>query len=80
MKHAHSCRIVQEAARQRDAPAWALYWDGAYCDHFASTQSARAAGLSLCSSRERELIELSVEDARGRRLSIERLVHEPASG
>jgi len=69
----HQCRIVRE---DRGGPGrWALYWDGAYCDHFASTQQARAAGLSLCTpARAQMLVVIHVEDATGRRVSTERLM------
>lgn len=71
----HTCRIVREASDS--GPAWALYWDGAYQDRFDSTRRARAVGLSLCSRRRSERVEVCVEDLGGRRLSTERLLHEP---
>jgi hypothetical protein len=71
----HTCRIVREASLA--GPSWALYWDGAYQDRFESTRSARAVGLGLCSRRRSERVEVSVEDDAGRRLSTERLMHEP---
>jgi len=68
----HQCRIVREA---RASGGWALYWDGAYCDNFASTQLARAAGLSLCPPAHAQMrVVIHVEDASGRRVSTERLV------
>jgi hypothetical protein len=75
----HNCRIVKEAQRPQSS-GWALYWDGAYCDNFASTQLARAAGLSLCApARAQITVVISVEDASGRRLSTERLVRQPVT-
>ena len=75
MTHEHVCRIVKDAER-----TWALYWDGLYCDNYASTQQARAAGLSLCPpARSQMLIVINVEDASGRRVSTERLVRAPAA-
>lgn len=77
MTHEHVCRIVKDAERSRER-SWALYWDGAYCDNFASTQLARAAGLSLCPpARAQILIVINVEDATGRRMSSERLIRAP---
>jgi hypothetical protein len=78
MTHEHTCRIVKDAERRERS--WALYWDGAYCDNFASTQQARAAGLSLCPpARVQMLIVINVEDASGRRMSTERLVRTPVA-
>ena len=73
----HNCRIVRGDDR---ADRWAMYWDGTYCDNFASTQLARSAGLSLCvPGRAQLLVLISVEDATGRRLSTERLVRQPVA-
>lgn len=77
MTHEHVCRIVKEA--KCNERSWALYWDGAYCDNFASTQQARAAGLLLCPpARGQMLIVINVEDASGRRMSSERLMRAAA--
>lgn len=74
MTHEHVCRIVKDAERSTER-TWALYWDGAYCDNYASTQLARAAGLSLCTpGRVQVQVVISVEDATGRRMSTERLM------
>ena len=68
----HLCRIVKDSEH---AGGWALYLDGAYCDHYTTTQLARAAGLMLCSpARRQTLVEINVEDASGRRVSSERLM------
>ena len=68
----HNCRIVKDAGL--GTGRWALYWDGAYCDNYASTQLARAAGLSLCSPNRAQIrVIIHVEDASGRRMSTERL-------
>ena len=68
----HHCRIVRDAGTAEGR--WALYWDGAYCDDYPSTQQARAAGLSLChAGRSQVQIVIHVEDASGRRMSTERL-------
>lgn len=71
----HTCRIVREGPRHH--PSWALYWDGTYQDRFDTTGSARAVGLALCSRRQSERVEVTVEDDAGQRLSTERLLHEP---
>ena len=69
----HNCRIVRDAGE--GSGGWAMYWDGAYCDNYASTRLARAAGLSLCQpNRNRIQIVIHVEDASGRRVSSERLL------
>ena len=74
----HHCRIVR--ADERGPGRWALYWDGAYCDNFASTQLARAAGLLMCApGRAQLLVKISVEDASGRPMSTERLVRQPVA-
>lgn len=68
----HNCRIVKDIGA--GAGRWALYWDGSYCDNYASTQQARAAGLSRCAGNKTHLhILIHVEDATGRRMSTERL-------
>ena len=69
----HVCRIVREAG----ASAWSLYWDGAFRDRYASPRRARADALALCSTIRPEQVEVCVEDASGRRISDERLRHEP---
>jgi hypothetical protein len=75
MRRDHTCRIVRERAVQE--PAWVLYWDGAYLDRFDTTRNARSAALALCSRRQCEVVEVSVEDDAGHRVSTERLLHEP---
>lgn len=77
MRLDHTCRIVRENSAL--ASAWTLYWDGTYCDRFDTTRSARSAALSLCSRRTSEVVEVCVEDHAGRRVSMERLLHEPES-
>lgn len=71
----HTCRIVRGPSEHE--PSWALYWDGAYQDRFETSRSARAVGLSLCSRRQSEVVEVCVEDVTGRRLSTERVLHSP---
>lgn len=71
----HQCRIVRDA---HELAGYAMYWDGAYCDSYPTTRSARAAGLSMCAlARHLVSVVISVEDARGRRVSTERLLREP---
>lgn len=72
----HTCRIVREAAAA-DQAVWSLYWDGAFRDRYETPRTARAVALSLCSPHRPELVELSVEDSGGRRISTERLRHDP---
>lgn len=76
MRPDHTCRIVREQAAS--APSWTMYWDGAYFDRYDTSRNARRAALSLCSRRQSEVVEVSVEDDFGHRLSSERLLHEPA--
>lgn len=72
----HICRIVRDAV-PAGAPAWSLYWDGSFRDRYATPRRAREHALTLCSPLRTERVELCVEDASGRRLSTERLQHEP---
>lgn len=78
MRTEHSARIVCEFRPDPDQPTpmpWVLYCDGAYCDHFSTTRQARSALLTMCADRSETLIRISIEDAAGRRLSSERLLH-----
>jgi hypothetical protein len=68
----HSCRIVRESYHAGDSQ-WALYFDGTYCENFASSRLARVAVLQRCDSQRAMRVVIRIEDDAGRCVSTERV-------